>query len=120
MQDAGGIDDQVERPLLCQHLGRGRDALLVGKVDGRLRMPRQAERQGATRIALQRREQRAADGAGGTDHQGAIAVREGGHQGAALRKNSVTWPSSKPNLVMNERLAMVRSSSRYIQSSKST
>ena len=35
-------------------------------------------------------------------------------------KNNVTCPNSKPNLVMAERLAMVFSSSRYIQSSKFT
>ena len=78
---------------------------------------------GAVVIGPQQLAEGLAKGAAGADHQCLVAVAQAGqvHGWAApRRKNSVTWPSSMPNLLITERLTMVSSSIRYIQSSKWT
>ncbi len=70
-----------------------------------------------------------AECAAGADHQGAVAVAQGGHGERIThwfsppdwrRKNNVTWPISTPNLDMRVRLISVSSSIWYIQSSMFT
>ena len=74
MQQARGVDDAVPRALGLE--------LLRGGGDGRLRRPdrplvgvaAQANSQGAAWVGLQVGEEGAADGAGGADDEGAVAV----------------------------------------------
>ncbi|MNT60962.1 hypothetical protein D3C72_1985760 [compost metagenome] len=76
VQHASGVDDAVPRPLGLEVLGGVGNGGLVVQVYRRGGVATQAHGQGAARVGLQVGEEGAADGTGGADDEGAVAVRQ--------------------------------------------
>ena len=74
MQQACGVDDAMPRPLGLELLCGGGDGRLVVQIDRWLSVAAQANSQGAAWVGLQVGKEGAADGAGGADDEGAVAV----------------------------------------------
>ena len=71
---ACGVDDAVPRALGLELLCGGGDGRLVVQIDRWLSVAAQANSQGAAWVGLQVGKEGAADGAGGADDEGAVAV----------------------------------------------
>ena len=115
--DPGG--NPARRVWTLTDLGDGRFVGRAGDVVGEA----QGQASGNARAALQQGlGQRPADARRGADDPDTllVPVDDGPVHGARRVNDSVTSPSVKPNLLITERLSMTRSSTRNIQSSKST
>lgn len=79
MQQTCGVDDAVPWPLGLELLGGVGDGGFIVQIDRRVGVAAQAHGQSAARIGLHVGQKGAADGAGGTDDDGAVAVRKRVH-----------------------------------------
>lgn len=126
MEQAGRVYDQLIRCFGCQLGGGAGNRFGSFKVQLRNGMAPQRANPGTARILFELFAKSRAEGSAGADDQRAITIAERGHGQYAIhwlapapwrRKNSVTWPTSTPNLDIVVRLINVSSSIRYIQSS---
>ena len=74
VQHASGVDDAMPRALGLELLSGSGNGGFVIQIHRRVGVAAQAHCQGTARVRLQMSEEGAADGAGGADDEGAVAV----------------------------------------------